>query len=506
MPYYVTTPIYYVNGEPHLGHAYTTIAADVLARHMRQRGEDVFFLTGTDEHGEPVTQAAEKLGITPRELGDRNAVRFKDLAGRVNATNDFFIRTTDPEHAQVVAEVVKVIHENGHVYEGVYEGWYCPRCADFKTDSELEQGNRCPIHRIELEREREENWFFKLSGFQQPLEQLYADRPDFVTPRNRYNEALSFIQGGLNDLSLSRARLKWGVPVPWDKSQVIYVWIDALLNYYSALSYAREGEDLTSRFWPADVHLIGKDILKFHAVIWPAMLLAAGIEPPRRVAIHGYLLMGEHKMSKSLGNVLDPVQVIDLYGADALRFYVLREVRFGQDGEVSPEGFETRYTTELANEYGNLASRTLAMIGRYRDGRVPDGEPPAELVREFDGLAERVREQVDAVELSAALDEIWRRVKRLNAYVQDEEPWKLAKDDSNAERLDGVLYSVAEGLRVISVLLHPFLPDAAERLLAALGQEDLSLERARLGAAPGGASVGELGQLFPKVEVPEPAA
>jgi methionyl-tRNA synthetase len=500
MSYYVTTPIYYVNGEPHLGHAYTTIAADVLARHMRQRGEDVFFLTGTDEHGEPVTQAAERLGITPRELGDRNAGRFKELARTLKVTNDFFIRTTDPEHEEVVAEVVQRIHDNGHVYEGTYEGWYCPRCADFKTESELEEGHRCPIHKIELQLEREDNWFFRLSAFQEPLERLYAERPDFVVPENRYNEALSFIKSGLRDLSLSRARLKWGVPVPWDPDQVIYVWIDALLNYYSALAYAREGEDLRDRFWPATVHLIGKDILKFHAVIWPAMLMAADIEVPRRVGIHGFLLLGEHKMSKSLGNVIEPVQVGDLYGADALRFYVLREVSFGSDGEVSPEGFETRYTTELANEYGNLANRTLAMIGRYRDGVVPDARPPATLAAEFEGLAEAVCERLDALEITAALDEIWRRIKLLNRYVQEEQPWQLSKDESQAERLDEVLYSLAEGLRVVSVLVHPFIPDSAERLLGALGREDLSLELARFGAVPGGARVGELAQLFPRVE------
>jgi methionyl-tRNA synthetase len=506
MSYYVTTPIYYVNGEPHLGHAYTTIAADVLARHMRQRGEDVFFLTGTDEHGEPVTQAAEKLGITPRELGDRNAVRFKELARTLNVTNDFFIRTTDPEHMARVAEVVQRIHDNGHVYAGTYEGWYCPRCADFKTESELEEGNRCPIHKIVLEIEKEDNWFFRLSAFQEPLERLYAERPEFVIPQNRYNEALAFIKSGLRDLSLSRARLKWGVPVPWDESQVIYVWIDALLNYYTALSYAREGEDLTDRFWPATVHLIGKDILKFHAVIWPAMLMAAEIEVPRRVAIHGFLLLGEHKMSKSLGNVIEPFQVAEMYGPDALRFYVLREVSFGSDGEVSPDAFETRYNTELANEYGNLASRTLAMIARYRDGVVPEAEPAPELQADFDGLAEAVRERLDAVELTAALDEIWRRVKRLNRYVQEEQPWQLSKDESESDHLDQVLYSLAEGLRVVSVLLHAFMPGSAERLLAALGREDRSLDDARLGAVGGGASIDELGQLFPRVEPPEQSA
>jgi methionyl-tRNA synthetase len=505
MSYYVTTPIYYVNGEPHLGHAYTTIAADVLARHMRQRGEDVFFLTGTDEHGEPVAQAAEQLGITPRELGDRNAVRFRDLAAVLNVTNDFFIRTTDPEHMAEVAEVVQRIYDNGHVYAGHYEGWYCPRCADFKTESELEDGNLCPIHKIVLEIEQEDNWFFKLSDFQESLERLYAERPDFVTPQNRYNEALAFIKSGLRDFSLSRQRLKWGVKVPWDESQVVYVWIDALLNYYTALSYARPDEDLTERFWPATVHLIGKDILKFHAVIWPAMLMAAGLEVPRRVTIHGFLLLGEHKMSKSLGNVIEPFQVAELYGPDALRFYLLRDVSFGADGEVSPEGFETRYTTELANEYGNLASRTLAMIGRYRDGVVPEGKLPEALATEFEGLAEAVQDALDRVELTVALDEIWRRIKLLNRYVQDEEPWQLAKDASQAERLDEVLYGLAEGLRVVSVLVHPFMPSSAERLLEALGQPELSLEDARLGAVGGGARLRELGQLFPRVEV-EPSA
>jgi methionyl-tRNA synthetase len=505
MPYYVTTPIYYVNGEPHLGHAYTTIAADVLARHMRQRGEDVFFLTGTDEHGEPVAQAAEKLGITPRELGDSNAVRFKELAATLNVTNDFFIRTTDAEHMAKVAEVVQRIYDNGHVYEGHYEGWYCPRCADFKTESELEDG-KCPIHKIVLEIETEDNWFFRLSSFQERLERLYAERPDFVTPQNRYNEALAFIRSGLRDFSLSRQRLKWGVPVPWDQSQVIYVWIDALLNYYTALSYARPDEDLTERFWPATVHLIAKDILKFHAVIWPAMLMAAGLDVPRRVTIHGFLLLGEHKMSKSLGNVIEPFQVAELYGADALRFYLLREVSFGSDGEVNPEGFETRYTTELANEYGNLASRTLAMISRYRDGVVPDAAAPASLVAEFEGIAEAVRDAIDRVELTDALDEIWRRIKLLNRYVQEEQPWQLAKDESQAEHLDEVLYALAEGLRLVSVLLQPFMPASTARLLEALGRPDLSLEDARLGAIGGGAVIGDPGQLFPRLEAETPAA
>jgi methionyl-tRNA synthetase len=505
MSFYITTPIYYVNAEPHLGHAYTTIAADILARHMRQRGEDVFFLTGTDEHGEPVAQAAEREGVSPRDLADRNSVKFRDLVSRINATNDFFIRTSDPQHERGVQEVVQKIHDNGYVYEGTYEGYYCPRCADFKTDAELVDGNKCPIHLIVLEREKEDNWFFKLSAFQEPLEKLYADNPEWVTPQARYNEALSFIKGGLQDVSLSRARLRWGVPVPWDESQVIYVWIDALLNYYTALQYAREGEDLTDRYWPAQ-HLIGKDILKFHAVIWPAMLLAAGIEVPRSIFIHGYLLMDEHKMSKSLGNVIDPFEVMDRFGTDTLRYYLFREVNFGQDGSISAAGFETRYNAELANEYGNLASRTLAMIGRYRDGVVPDASADIDLVGELSGVEDRVAEKLDAVDVSGALEEIWTAVRTLNRYVQDEEPWKLAKDESASERLDTVLYSLAEGLRFLSVLVYPYMPDSAGKLLEALGQEELSYEVASFGARPGGAKAGKLEPLFPRIEPPAAAA
>jgi methionyl-tRNA synthetase len=499
MSFYITTPIYYVNAEPHLGHAYTTIAADIIARHMRQRGEDVFFLTGTDEHGEPVAQAAEREGVSPRELADRNSVKFRDLVKRINATNDFFIRTSDPEHERAVQEVVQQIHDNGHVYAGTYEGYYCPRCADFKTEAELVDGNKCPIHLIVLEREKEDNWFFKLSAFQEPLEKLYADNPKWVTPQSRYNEALSFIRGGLNDVSLSRGRISWGVPVPWDESQVIYVWIDALLNYYTALSYAREGEDLTERYWPAR-HLIGKDILKFHAIIWPAMLMAADIEVPRSIFIHGYLLMDEHKMSKSIGNVIDPFEVMDRFGTDTLRYYLFREVNFGQDGSISAAGFETRYNAELANEYGNLASRTLAMIGRYRDHAVPDAAPDEALAADLAGIADGVSSKLDVVDVSGALEEIWTAVRRLNRFVQDEEPWKLAKDESASGRLDTVLYSLAEGLRSVSVLVHPYMPDSAERLLAALGQEDLSYDGAAFGARGGGAQTGELAPLFPRIE------
>ena len=497
MSFYVTTPIYYVNAAPHLGHAYTTIAADVMARHHRQRSEEVFFLTGTDEHGEPVADAAHALGIEPQELADRNAERFKALAPHLDASNDFFIRTTDPEHEAKVREVLTRVRDNGFVYMGTYEGWYCPRCADFKADNEVEEGNRCPIHHIELTREQEDNYFFKLSAFQERLEALYADREDFVAPRTRYNEALSFIRSGLRDVPLTRHKLTWGVQVPWDPEHVFYVWFDALLNYYSALSYARPGEDLTDAMWPASYHLIGKDILRFHTVYWPALLMAADIELPERVFVHGFLLMDGEKMSKSLGNVLDPFAVIERFGADALRFYLLRDVPFGQDGSVSTAAFELRYESELANELGNLASRTIGMVMRYRDGAVAAGELDPILVEEFAGLGERVAAHVDRAELTLGLEEIWQRVRRLNRYVEERAPWVLAKDEARAGELDRVLRTLAEGLRAATVLLWPYMPTSAERLLDALGAPDVAYAAGELGAGRI-EHVRTLESLFPK--------
>jgi methionyl-tRNA synthetase len=513
MSFYVTTPIYYVNAAPHLGHAYTTIVADVMARHHRQRGEAVFFLTGTDEHGEPVADAAHALGVTPQQLADKNAERFKALAPQLGASNDFFIRTTDPQHMAKVQEILTRVRDNGFVYEGTYEGWYCPRCADFKAENEIDEGKLCPIHHIELTREQEDSYFFRLSAFQDRLEALYAEREDFVTPRTRYNEALSFIRSGLRDVPLTRHKLTWGVPVPWDSEHVFYVWFDALLNYYSALSYApapaglaeEAASDLVETFWPASYHVIGKDILRFHTVYWPALLMAAGLELPEHVFVHGYLLMDGEKMSKSLGNVLDPFAVIDRFGADALRFYVLRDVPFGQDGSVSTAAFEQRYESELANELGNLASRAIAMIERYRAGAVPAGDVDAALREDLAGLPERVAALLDRAELTAALDEIWQRVRRLNRYVEEQAPWQLAKDDARAADLDRVLRSLAEGLRSVTVLLWPYLPASCERLLAALGAPDTALAGAEFGA---GAieRVTPIDPLFPKHSSPAVAS
>ena len=496
--YYVTTPIYYVNAEPHLGHAYSTMAADILARHMRQRGRDVFFLTGTDEHGEPIETAAEREGVTPQELVDRNAEKFRQMMPIIDATNDFFIRTSDPRHTERVAEIIQRVYDNGWVDKGIYEGWYCPRCADFKTERELGPGQTCPIHEIVLERQREENWFFRLSAFQAQLEGLYEERPDFVVPDFRRNEAVAFIKQGLEDVSLSRPKLQWGMRLPWDPEQRMYVWFDALLNYVTALAFARDGEDLSGRYWPANLHVMAKDILKFHAVIWPALLWAAELEPPRRMAIHGFLLMGERKMSKSLGNVLDPFAVIDRFGADALRFYCFREVSFGQDGSISTAGFEARYETELANDFGNLASRVLAMVDRYRDGTVPVAAVDAVLEEDFEGVVVRFSDLLDRAELTQALEEAWALVRRLNRYVEETRPWELAKDEADPERLDEVLYNLAEGLRVTTLLLVPYLPQTAEQLLGALAEDSRAL--AELGSRPGGQAVERVPPLFPKIE------
>jgi methionyl-tRNA synthetase len=499
MSFYITTAISYVNGVPHLGHAYEAIATDVIARHMRQRDLDVFFLTGTDEHGEPVADAAKAQGVAPQDLADRNAERFAAMTRQLDISNDFFIRTTDEEHKRRVQEVLQRVHDNGHTYKGLYEGWYCPRCADFKVENEILEGNLCPIHQIPLTREQEENWFFRLSTFQEPLERLYTERPDFVRPPVRFNEAHSFITSGLQDISLSRAHLNWGVTVPWDPGHVFYVWFDALLNYYTALGYARPGEDLTDRFWPATYHVIGKDILKFHTVFWPAILLAADLPLPEHVFVHGFLLGADgRKMSKSDGNVLDPFEVIDELGTDALRFYLMRDVAFGGDGAVGMDSVRARYEAELANDYGNLASRTIAMIHRYRDGVVPDVATDPALAGEFTGLCERVAELLDRAEVTTALEEIWQRVRRCNRYVEERAPWQLAKDPEAAGQLDEALASLTEALRVVSALLAAYMPTSTAKLLDALGAPDVSIAGAAFAATGGGRSVAKLEPLFPK--------
>ena len=501
MRFYVTTPIYYVNSTPTLGHAYTTIAADILTRHHRQRGDETYFLTGVDEHADKVARVAAEQGLEPQEYADRIVGVWQELPRRLNAINDFFIRTSDEGHKRFVQDFLQRIYDNGDVYQDVYAGWYCVGCEEFKTEAELVDG-KCSIHGTVPEWLEEKNWFFRLSAYQERLLQLYDERPDFVLPHFRYNEARSFIAGGLRDFSISRATQTWGVPIPWDPDQVAYVWADALVNYRSALSYA-PGENL-ERFWPA-VHLLAKDILRFHCVYWPALLLAAGEEPPKQLFVHGYLNFDDRKMSKSLGNVIDPLELIDVYGADAVRFYAARVTNFGQDGNVSVDDVRERYERELANDLGNLVSRTTAMIARYRDGVLEqtDASPPWDL----DSLRAALVSALERFEITNALDEIWLLVRRLNQYVEESAPWQLAKDEARSAELTAVLYNLADGLTAIAVALAPYLPDSAPRILAALGQpaDDLSLERIRSRTAVAAEGIEPATPLFPRVELPAAA-
>jgi methionyl-tRNA synthetase len=502
MRYYITTPIYYVNADPHLGHAYTTIAADILARYHRQRGDEVFFLTGTDEHGNKVAQAAAERGLSPKEHCDEVAEHFRALARQLNASNDFFIRTTDAGHEAYVQQFVQRLKDVGDIEKRTYGGLYCTACEGFYYERDLVDGT-CPIHHIEPQWLEEENYYFLLSRYQERLAEHYRANPDWVRPRSRYNEALSFIEQGLEDISISRSSITWGVPLPWDPEQVVYVWVDALINYLSALTYAVPGEELVPVFWPAQVHVMAKDILKFHAVIWPALLMSAGFALPEGEFIHGYLLMGGEKMSKTRGNVLDPFAVMERYGLDPLRFYLFREVTFGQDGVIGLDGFEQRYTNELANELGNLVSRTVSMVGKYRGGVTP---PPAArdegLAAEGAAALAACRAHLDAAEITAALESVWELVRRLNRYVEEQAPWKLAKDEAQAARLDQVLRDLVAGLRLVSLCLYPVMPDTAVEILRRLGQPhgpaDLLLEHAGQRAQP--APVQAAPPLFPRIE------
>jgi methionyl-tRNA synthetase len=507
MRYYLTTPIYYVNASPHIGHAYTTIAADVLVRHHQQRGEETFFLTGTDEHASKVYRVAEEQGLDPKAYVDEIVEKYwRELPPRVDAEYDFFIRTTDEGHKRFVQDFLQRIYDNGDIYQDVYSGLYCVQCEEFKSESELVDG-LCPDHGIPPERIEETNWFFRLSAYQDKLLALYDERPDFVLPRFRYNEARSFIEGGLQDFSVSRAGQPWGVPIPWDEGQVTYVWVDALINYLSALTYAREGEDLREKFWPHVRHLLGKDILRFHCVFWPALLLAAGYEVPQQLFVHGYLLLDDRKISKSLGNVIDPLDLVDVYGSDAVRFWALRSVSFGQDGSASIDALHERYERELGNDLGNLVSRTTAMVARYRDGRVAPGQPNEELKAALDGLRAKLVERFDAWDLTGALKDIWELVRWLNRHVENTAPWQLAKDEARAAELDAVLYDLVDGVRAVAVALSPYLTRTAPQILEALGQPvELALERIAYGLAPETDGIAAAAPLFPRVDQPTAAA
>jgi methionyl-tRNA synthetase len=503
--FYLTTPIYYVNSTPHIGHAYTTAMGDVLVRHHGQRGDETFFLTGVDEHATKVWRVAQEQGLEPQEYADRIAVPWRELPHRLNASVDFFIRTSDEGHKAFVRDFLQRIYDNGDVYQDVYAGFYCVGCEAFKSEDELTADGLCPIHLTKPEWIEEKNYFFRLSAYQDKLLALYDAQPDFVLPGFRFNEARSFIAGGLQDFSISRAGQPWGIPLPWDESQVAYVWADALINYLSALTYARDGEDLRDEFWPVVHHLLAKDILRFHCVYWPAMLLSAGYEVPKQLFVHGYLLLDDQKISKSLGNIIEPLELIDVYGADPVRFWMARAVSFGQDGTASVTGVQERYDRELANDLGNLLSRTTAMIAQYRGGTVKRVESAGPV--DFDAIRTDVAARLDAFDITGALEVIWDAVRKLNQYVTAEAPWQLAKDEANADRVDTVLYTLVDGLTALAVALYAYLPETSPRILAALGQpEEPSWDRVRNGGAVAVEGVAASEPLFPRIELPSAAA
>ena len=514
--FFIATPIFYVNDVPHIGHAYTEVAADVLSRWMRNSGIDTWFLTGTDEHGQKIMRTALANGVKPKEWADRLVEQaWKPLLSTLNLANDDFIRTTEERHESAVQTFLTLLHDKGFIYQGEYEGFYCVGCEEYKTPADLADGagefegqKVCQIHGRPIEVLKEENYFFKMSEFQDRLLELYRDRPDFIQPASVRNEIVAFVNRGLEDLSISRSNIDWGIELPFDRSHVTYVWFEALLNYITATGWGSNDDEFARR-WPA-VQLVGKDIARFHAVIWPAMLMAAGLEPPRKVFAHGWLLVGGEKMSKTKLTGIAPSDITDVFGSDAFRYYFLRAITFGSDGSFSWEDLSARYEAELANGLGNLASRVIAMLKRYRAGIVPD--PAAGSGAAEDALRTVITDAVGRADRSMhdfaiheALAQIWRIVEQTNGYLTEQEPWVLAKDDASAQRLDAVLYSSAETLRVLALVLHPFMPQAMGSLWTALGQEGEPgdhrlLEAAVAGGLAPGTTVAELPPLFPRIE------
>ena len=487
--FYITSSIPYANAEPHVGTSYEVIACDFVARYRRLRGDRVFFLTGLDEHSQNVARSAAELGITAQEWTDRMAPKWLEVWDRLEFSNDDFIRTSEPRHEERVQRFVQRLHDRGEVYLGTYEGPYCVSCEEFKQESELIDG-ACPIHLTPVERLKEDNYFFPLSKYQEPLLRLYEDHPEFVQPGFRRNEVVAFVRNGLRDLSISRSGSDWGVPVPWDPQHVIYVWVDALLNYITAPGFGTD-DLMFEAVWPCDLHVIGKDITRFHAIIWPAMLMAAGIEVPRTVFVHGFLTIGGEKMSKSRGTGVHPFELLDRFGVDSFRYYFLREIPFGQDGSYSLESMTDRHNADLANGLGNLASRVLAMLGSYFDGTVPTPTlPEADLPTVIAKAASDYDRHMVAAELQPAVMAVWSIVDRLNGYLVEQEPWKVAKDPAKREQLSTVLYAATESLRILAVLIQPIMPSAAQRLWDQLGQPGAVVDQRVPSAA-------EWGQLEP---------
>jgi methionyl-tRNA synthetase len=501
----ITTPIYYVNARPHIGHAYSTIVTDAIARHKRAQGYETWFLTGTDEHGQKIERSAKAAGRTPQEFADEVSGEFRGLWDRMGISYDDFIRTTEERHRKGVEKLFRLLEQRGFIYKGSYSGQYC---VSDELYVDAPPGSPCPDCGRITETVSEENYFFKLSAFEHRLLELYDQHPEFIRPETRRNEILSFVRGGLKDLSISRTSFDWGIPVPGDEKHVIYVWMDALANYMTALGYGSDAEEdqaRLARFWPVDIHLVGKEITRFHCVYWPAFLLAAGLPLPKSVVAHGWLLFEQSKMSKSRGNIVRTETILDTLGADALRYFLLREIVFGQDGNFSLDALVQRYNADLANGYGNLASRTLAMIVRYFDGVIPAAASDPRIAEAAGTTARLFIERFDALDFSRALEALWSFVADVDRYITERTPWKLASSPEEAARVElaAILSTCAEALRIITALVYPVLPDAAAKIWGQLGLGEIAradLKNVKWGQLPPGTKLGELSPVFPRAE------
>ena len=510
-PYYITTPIYYPSTNLHIGNTYTTVAADAIARFKRLTGHEVMFLTGTDEHGQKIERIANEKGITPKEHVDEIVAGIKDLWKMMNISYDKFIRTTDDYHVKAVQEIFKKLYDQGDIYKDSYEGLYCTPCESFWTETQLVNGN-CPDCGRPVEKAKEEAYFFKMSKYADRLIQYIEEHPDFIQPESRKNEMLNnFLRPGLQDLCVSRTSFTWGIPVSFDEKHVIYVWIDALSNYITALGYGQENQELYKKFWPADVHLIGKDILRFHTIYWPIMLMALGLELPKQVFGHGWLLVDGGKMSKSKGNVVDPVVLVNMFGADAVRYYLLREIPFGSDGLFNNEIFIKKVNTDLANDLGNLLSRTIAMVYKYFDGVIQAPTCKEAIDDELINLAlstpGKVEASIDALKIPEALESIWTLISRANKYIDETTPWILAKDEEKKERLGTVLYNLLETLRFVSVMISPFLTETSVKINAQLNTKVTTWESLKeFNGTVAGDKVAKGDVIFPRIDVEEKLA
>jgi len=508
--YYITTPIYYPSDKLHIGHSYTTVAADTVARYKRLKGYDVMFLTGTDEHGQKIQQKAEEKGVTPKQYVDEIVKGINELWKLMEITNDKFIRTTDTYHEEAVQKIFKKLYDQGDIYKSEYEGWYCTPCESFWTKTQLVDG-KCPDCGREVELTKEESYFFRLSKYQDRIIKHIEENPDFIQPVSRQNEMLNnFLRPGLEDLAVSRTTFKWGVPVTFDDKHVVYVWIDALSNYITALGYLSQNESDFNKYWPADVHLVGKEIIRFHTIIWPAMLMALGQPLPKQIFGHGWLLLEGGKMSKSKGNVVDPVVLIEKYGLDSIRYFLLREVPFGSDGVFSNEALINRINSDLANDLGNLVSRTVAMIDKYFGGVIPAQQTSGDFDKDLKSIVMdvpgKVEDLLDKLQFSTALTEIWKVISRVNKYIDETMPWVLAKDEANNPRLAAVMYNLAESIRIISVLIQPFMPQTPSIIWSQMGidnsDELVGWDSSKVwGRYPSTAKVNKGEVIFPRIDL-----